>query len=300
MEIAIPLDLTAEEESLVDMHSVLNVLNVVNLELLNIDQLLNTSEEIYPLMDKLQEAVDLLKNPQRTRDLVLGIDEFLAEMESSIDHIEAENGPDAKSKIIKHRENLRNIFAIIRIRAAEIQSRFDANDLWVEHSIQELKSRFEQFLQAVEQNSHGSYRIVKNLANKNDRDYLINFEITSDKEGNILMPIIFQDVMRDILANARKYTKPGGKITGGLHFGDDSLRFVIEDTGIGIPEDEIENVVRLGYRGRNVQDRPTRGGGFGLTKAYWVTKRHNGRMWIDSTPNGSRIEIRIPAPVSGN
>lgn len=68
-------------------------------------------------------------------------------------------------------------------------------------------------------------------------------------------------------------------------------------TGCGIPPDEAEGIIAFGVRGSNVKEHPTRGGGFGLTKAYYKTKRQNGRMWIDdNNGKGTRIEIRIPDP----
>jgi len=115
----------------------------------------------------------------------------------------------------------------------------------------------------------------------------------------IHMPAVFQDVMRDLLANARKYTQPGGTITAGLHDSGTHLRFVVADTGRGIPPGEIQSVVEFGRRGSNTQDRPTRGAGIGLTKAYYVTRKFGGRMFVQSTGvpgEGTRIEIRLPLP----
>jgi signal transduction histidine kinase len=111
------------------------------------------------------------------------------------------------------------------------------------------------------------------------------------------MPAVFQDVIRDLLANARKYTDPGKSIQSGLHESNSTLRFIVRDTGIGIPEKEIEDIITFGRRGSNAKERPTRGGGFGLTKAYYVTKKFNGRMWIESPLRGNRstgIEIILP------
>ena len=74
---------------------------------------------------------------------------------------------------------------------------------------------------------------------------------------------------------------------------------MVEDSGVGIPEKELSQVVEFGHRARNILSRPTRGGGFGLTKAYYVTRKFGGRMWIESsttTPTGTRVEIRIPVP----
>ena len=63
----------------------------------------------------------------------------------------------------------------------------------------------------------------------------------------------------------------------------------------------VERLVLFGKRAANVSHRVTRGGGFGLTKAYYITRRYHGRMWIDSETGkdgskGTRIEIRIPNP----
>ncbi|MFP4244276.1 MAG: sensor histidine kinase, partial [Ectothiorhodospira sp.] len=108
-------------------------------------------------------------------------------------------------------------------------------------------------------------------------------------------PAVFQDVIRDLLANARKYTPPGGRILAGLKDTGSELRFVVEDSGMGIPEHQIQQVVDFGFRADNVRDRRTQGGGFGLTKAYWVTRRCGGRMWIDSALGlGTRIRIQLP------
>lgn len=102
-----------------------------------------------------------------------------------------------------------------------------------------------------------------------------------------------------MLANSRKYTEPGGRINAGLTETEDHIRFVIEDTGIGIPNNELEKVIDFGYRASNLEGKKTHGGGFGLTKAYSITKNNNGRFWIDSQVNlGTTIKIEIPKPKS--
>ncbi|XFA71814.1 ATP-binding protein [Thermosynechococcaceae cyanobacterium Okahandja] len=73
----------------------------------------------------------------------------------------------------------------------------------------------------------------------------------------------------------------------------------LHDTGCGIPSSELTKVVGFGQRGSNVQHRRTMGGGFGLTKAFLVTKRFGGRMWIRSQEGvGTRITLQIPLPTS--
>jgi signal transduction histidine kinase len=113
------------------------------------------------------------------------------------------------------------------------------------------------------------------------------------------MPPVFKDVMRDLVANARKYTTPGGHITFAVHESETELRFVVEDTGRGIPAAEIPTVVQFGRRASNVGDVRTMGGGFGLTKAVLVTKQFGGQFWIASEAGlGTRIRIVLPRPPS--
>ncbi|MEX2586354.1 MAG: ATP-binding protein, partial [Balneolaceae bacterium] len=153
------------------------------------------------------------------------------------------------------------------------------------------------FLGAVEKNSRGRYRIVYNIAKQETNDYLVHVNIDSDQSGRLYMPLLVKDTIRDLIANARKYTPPGGKIDIGLTIHEGILRFVIEDNGRGIPRDEIGHVVKYGYRASNVIDEvKTMGNGLGLTKAHYVINRFGGRLWIDSADYGGTT-IRFELPV---
>lgn len=301
MEIRVPLELTEQQASLLDMHSVLNVLNVINYELIQISEAIGDQSGLIELMDKVSAAGRMLADPEQAQQLVEGINDLVGSIEDSLDASCAGLSPELKKEVGMHRENLHTIYAIIRVRAGEIMARHRSPNAWIEHRIQDLKSNFVSFLSAVEKNSHGRYRIVHNVAAQTDADYLIDFDITSDFGDKLCMPIVFQDVMRDLLANARKYTSPGGHIQCRLHASKAGLHFQISDNGMGIPNDAIEDVIRFGGRARNARHQATRGGGFGLTKAYAVTAQHHGRMWIESSADengshGTRIDIRLPSP----
>ena len=109
------------------------------------------------------------------------------------------------------------------------------------------------------------------------------------------MPPVFQDCLCDLVANARKYTPPGGCIHAKLEEDEDTFVLQVSDNGIGIPEDQIDRVVSFGFRGKNVANTIPYGGGFGLTKAYFYTLEMGGRMWIESNlSRGTTITIHIP------
>src|SRR5690606_19946027 len=202
------------------------------------------------------------------------------------------NHPEAQKEL----ENLQSIFKVFKVRAKELLERRIGNTIgWIEIKLQDLEYNFSAFFNAVEKNAKGRYRIIFNIADKQASDYFFNLEFNSLNKQSICLPDVFVDIMRDLLANARKYTEPGGKIIAGLYESETEIQFVVEDTGQGIPEDEIEKVIDFGYRARNTASKIGMGGGFGLTKAYRVTKKLNGRFWIESKINeGTKITIKFP------
>ena len=96
------------------------------------------------------------------------------------------------------------------------------------------------------------------LALQEAADYYIDFAIESQDQRTVSLPLVFKDVMRDLLANARKYTQPGGTISAGLYETAATLKFTIQDTGRGIPADELQTVMHYGRRGSNVGEVRTR------------------------------------------
>jgi len=299
MEITRPLEIGIEEETLIDMHSVLNVMNVIVYELIGLSPRLGNPRALTDLHRTVTGIVARLKDPDEAHRQVENVEGFISSFQNTVTQAVFEAGKGGDTGVIESLSNIHSIFDILEVRAREIVARHTDPNAWVRHDIGKLRNNFLNVFRAIEKNSKGGYRIVYNLAEHEAGDYLLHFDITSRDGRTILMPAIFQDVIRDLLANARKYTDPGGTILSGLYDSGSMLRFIVSDTGAGIPVEEIEEIVTFGKRGSNVADRPTRGGGFGLTKAYYVTKRYGGRMWIDSPVSngmGTRIEIRIPEP----
>jgi signal transduction histidine kinase len=299
VEITGDLHVSVEEKTLIDMHSVLNVLNVIIFELLNLSPRLGNPRTLTELHRSVISIADCLKDPDQAHRQVANVNDFIATFQDTVTHAVFEAGKSGDAEVVESLGNIHTIFDILEVRAREIVARHDNPDAWIRHSIRRLKNSFLSVLKAIEANSKGRYRIVFNPAEQNETDYLFQFEISGIDGKTVWMPAIFQDVVRDLLANARKYTDPGGCVQAGLYDSGSMLRFVVTDTGTGIPSDEIQEIVTFGKRGSNVQNRPTRGGGFGLTKAYYVTRKFNGRFWIDSPVtdgHGTCVEIQLPAP----
>lgn len=193
--------------------------------------------------------------------------------------------------------NLRSLLETLDVRLAEYLRRRGAPHLWSPLAVDSITAGVSAFLEAVARNSHGRYGIVDNIARQQRGDYLVAMKVESDEGSTLTMPDVLQDVLRDLIANARKYTAPGGVIHAGLYRSNRFVSMVVEDNGIGIPRRELSRVAEFGYRATNARALHTNGGGFGLTKALAVTQEHEGRMWLRSRlGGGTRVTIQIPVP----
>lgn len=291
--------LSPGQNSQLDLHSLLNLLNVLQGELFVLGcHLANDGDLLRPALDRCERFRVHLADPAASLQDAAGLPQWQAEAEAQIAAaLAAQPGRPLTPDLTESLANIRSVFAIFAVRAQEILARAQSPLAWVEVSLADLRQDFLAVFAAIEKNSHGRYRILYNLAQQGPSDYYIDFVMESQNGSTLSLPPVFKDVMRDLLANARKYTPLGGTINAGLWETEDMLRFTVADTGRGIPPEEIETVVHYGRRGSNVSAVRTMGGGFGLTKAFLVTKRFGGRFWISSELGvGTRIRLEIPRP----
>ncbi len=294
--IAIPA-LSPGETSLLDMHSVLNVLNVLYGELTVLGLTLADDDQLFrPALAACERFQADLPDPAASLRQAAASEQTISIIEQLI-ALELSRQPSRKDEpaVQESLANIRSVYKVLAVRARELLARSQAPGHWVEVQIEELQADFRSAFAAIEKNSHGRFRIIYNLGQQEPADYYIDLVIESSNGRTVFLPQVFNDVMRDLLANARKYTPLGGTINAGLYETPELLRFTIQDTGRGIPPGELQTVVHYGKRGSNVAEVRTMGGGFGLTKAFLVTKQFGGRFWIRSELGvGTRIRIEIP------
>jgi signal transduction histidine kinase len=103
-----------------------------------------------------------------------------------------------------------------------------------------------------------------------------------------------QQLVRNLLGNAVRYTPSGGRIAIGLHRRDDALELVVQDTGIGIPPEDLPHIFAEFYRAGNARARTEDGTGLGLSIVKAVADQHGGVVHVDSLPEGTRIAVVLP------
>lgn len=106
-----------------------------------------------------------------------------------------------------------------------------------------------------------------------------------------------KQVLVNLVGNAINYTPSGGVVTLGLGKVDKQAKLTINDTGPGIPSEDLPHVFERFYRGEKSRTRSRDGKGFGLglSIAYWITRNHGGSIEIESSlGEGSTFSVWLP------
>ena len=102
-------------------------------------------------------------------------------------------------------------------------------------------------------------------------------------------------ILNNLISNAVKYNKPGGKVTVNIDCDDNELSIAVEDTGIGMSENDRETIFNEFARIRNEQTRNISGSGLGLSIVKKVVELYHGVIKVESKPGqGSIFTVIIP------
>jgi two-component system phosphate regulon sensor histidine kinase PhoR len=120
------------------------------------------------------------------------------------------------------------------------------------------------------------------------------------------LPLIFGDeerlaqVFSNLLDNAIKYTPEHGMITITAEAGDDFIVAHVEDTGIGIPLNDLPRIFERFYRVDKARSRELGGTGLGLSIVKHLVEGHGGTVTVESLPGrGTKFRVMLPmAPAS--
>jgi two-component system phosphate regulon sensor histidine kinase PhoR len=106
-------------------------------------------------------------------------------------------------------------------------------------------------------------------------------------------PPRLEQVLVNLLHNAIKFTSAGGKITISAKPYGDSILFSVEDTGIGIPSEDLPRIFERFYK--TDRARSGSGTGLGLSIARHLIEAHGGRIWAESIEGkGSKFYFTVP------
>lgn len=154
--------------------------------------------------------------------------------------------------------------------------------------------RFERF--SIEKSLRDVYNAMHLEAHRYGHTFTLDLktelpEIVGDRAR-------IEQVLMNLVSNAIKYTRNDGNIRLIASCRDNSLKIVVKDNGVGIPEEDIPKIFDRFYRVDKARSRESGGTGLGLSIVHEIVTRHKGKISLTSKL-GKGSEFTVLLPVEG-
>lgn len=136
-------------------------------------------------------------------------------------------------------------------------------------------------------------RITEPIAR--DRGLKMNVTLHDPDEPLVTDVTRVQQILKNLLSNACKFTSEGS-ITLSTNKTDSHLSISVKDTGVGIPENQIETIFEAFRQGEGANNRRFSGTGLGLSISKDLAARLGGSIDVETTEGqGSCFTLRLPS-----
>lgn len=103
-----------------------------------------------------------------------------------------------------------------------------------------------------------------------------------------------EQVFRNLIGNAIKYSPDGGMILVSGGVSDDHFEVSVKDEGVGMTSEQLEKIFDKFYR-VDASDTAIEGTGLGMTIVKYIVEVHGGKIWVESEPGkGTTVRFIIP------
>jgi signal transduction histidine kinase len=107
---------------------------------------------------------------------------------------------------------------------------------------------------------------------------------------------MIETVMRNLINNAIKFTPENGSIEISAEQLSDEVKICIRDTGVGITEEDIQNLFRIDSKVKRKGTNDEDGSGLGLILCKEFVDKNKGRIWAKRNDDiGSTFLFTVPA-----
>lgn len=232
----------------------------------------------------------------------------------------AEHASQAKSRFVAHvshelRTPLNAIIGLTEVM--EMQLFGPVGNQRYESYVHDIRSSGEHLLRTINsildlsKIEAGRYELVRgalDLRNVLEESVTLIAPLAETKGVSIRMDctwpsiLVFGDeealkrVFVNILGNAIKFTDGGGRVDiSAVPVSIDWVRILVRDTGIGIPQDKIAQILEPFEQAQGGYSRKYEGTGLGLSIARRLAELHDGQLMIESEPgSGTMVTVSLP------
>ena len=131
-------------------------------------------------------------------------------------------------------------------------------------------------------------------------------QVTLQSQVDDVLPLLNIDtdrihqVLTNLLGNALQYTPAGGHVLLKIANHGKEIVFSVQDSGIGLSQDQIPLVFNRFYRTDKSRTRLSGGSGVGLTVAKALVQAHHGRIWAESKGENQGSTFSFTLPIQPN
>jgi signal transduction histidine kinase/HD-GYP domain-containing protein (c-di-GMP phosphodiesterase class II) len=106
---------------------------------------------------------------------------------------------------------------------------------------------------------------------------------------------LIRQMLNNLISNAIKFTPEGGRVTVVLEEEASAARIVVQDTGRGIPEDQLEKIFERFHQVDASDTREHGGSGLGLAICKNIVEWHDGNIWVENVKEaGAKFTVMLP------
>ncbi len=133
------------------------------------------------------------------------------------------------------------------------------------------------------------------LADKRDITLVVETDPQLDDNEIYVDVEKFDRILLNLLSNAMKFTRPGGKVTVGATVSAGKAQICVTDTGVGIPAEQLPHIFDRFRQADSGQSREFAGTGIGLALVHEFVGLHGGEINVTSVVGrGTTFRVRIP------
>jgi PAS domain S-box-containing protein len=129
-------------------------------------------------------------------------------------------------------------------------------------------------------------------------DHTLTVQVPADLPMVEADPFCLEQIFRNLLENAVKFSPSGQRIEVAGEAGDDDVIFSVMDRGSGIPAKDVGRVFEPFYRSDEVINAGAQGAGLGLAVCERFARMQGGRIWAEARPGGGTA-FRFTVPSIG-